>query len=143
MAARSDMADLRYITRLDYKRSRGYWVRYKQRSPIGVQKFFSDSKFGGARGALRNAIAFRDALLKKNPNERYGMLPNPGTLKVYWKTQGPWQYRVWGAEIQIASNERLKRSWSVSKYGEEVAKKKAESWLKAQQKIQRENYDEL
>jgi hypothetical protein len=134
------MADLRYITRFDYTGTHGYQVRYKQRSAHAAQRFFADAKLGGKRAALRQAIAFRDALLKANPNDRYGQTPNTGTLKAIWRTQGPWQYLVWTAEIQIAPNKRLKRFWSVMKYGEHGAKRRASEWLKSQRELQQRSY---
>jgi hypothetical protein len=137
------MTDLRYITRLDYEGTRGYWVRYKQRSPLAAAKFFSDAKSGGKRRALTAALAFRDALLRKHPEERYGLLPNPGTLKQMWRTQGPWQYLSWHAEIQISPRKRLKRSWSVTKYGDSGAKQRAQAWLSEQRRLQQRAYPAL
>ena len=96
------MTDLRYITRCDYDHARGYWVRFKQRTAFAAQKFFSDAKLGGQRRALKAAIAFRDELVGQRPDDPYGLQPNAGTLKLVWRTQGPWQYLICLAEIQIA-----------------------------------------
>jgi hypothetical protein len=134
------MTDLRYITRCDYEHSRGYWVRYKQRTPHSAQKFFSDAKFGGKGRALKAATEFRDQLVQQRPDDVYGQTPNEGTLKLRWRTQGPWQYLTWTAEIQIAPGQRLKRFWSVLKHGEAAGKRMAKAWLEAQQAIQKSAY---
>jgi hypothetical protein len=134
------MTDLRYITRCDYEHSRGYWVRYKQRTPHAAQKFFSDAKLGGKRKALLGAIAYRDELVKQRPGDTYGAMPNGGTVKLIWRTQGPWQYLTWAAEIQVERGRRLKRFWSVLKYGEAAGKRLAKEWLEEQQRLQKRSY---
>jgi hypothetical protein len=134
------MTDLRYITRFDYEKARGYWVRYKQRTPHATQRFFSDTKLGGKRRALTAAVAFRDELLRQHPTDSYGIKPGTGTLKLIWRVNGPWQYLTWTAEIQIEQGKRLKRFWSVLEHGEAGGKRKAKAWLQEQRAVQQRNY---
>lgn len=56
-------ANTRFISRLDYARSKGWWVRIILESKPLVAKLFSDNKFGGRTSALRAARAWRDEQL--------------------------------------------------------------------------------
>jgi hypothetical protein len=51
----------KYITRLHYKSSHGWWVRLRF---ANIQKAFSDSAFGSKSKSLKAAIIFRDKTLR-------------------------------------------------------------------------------
>ena len=60
---------MHFITRCDYPKSRGWWVRVWQGEPTGKvkkQKFFGDFTYGKAK-ALRLAKAFRDKHVPASP----------------------------------------------------------------------------
>ena len=57
---------MRHITRFDYGRTRGWWVRI-HRQPNPCSKLFSDGKHGGTEQALEAAKAWRDEMLKDRP----------------------------------------------------------------------------
>jgi hypothetical protein len=55
----------RNITRMDYERTHGYWVRFQFGASLPgqrevIQKLFADLAHGGKRKALAAAIAWRD-----------------------------------------------------------------------------------
>ena len=53
--------NLKYITRLHYKSSHGWWVRIRF---ANIQKAFSDRACGSKTKALEEAIKFRDETLR-------------------------------------------------------------------------------
>jgi hypothetical protein len=61
MAAR---VSLRNITRFDYAKTHGWWVRMRRGKRV-VSHFFSDGVHGGKRKARDMAIAYRDQSLRK------------------------------------------------------------------------------
>lgn len=54
----------RYITRMDYAHTVGWWVRIYQASKVVAQKFFSDKANRGSDKALSAARKWRDKQLK-------------------------------------------------------------------------------
>ena len=60
------MASLRNITRFEFGRTRGWWVRIRRRNRK-VQAFFSDGKHGGRAAALAKARRQRDRWLRTLP----------------------------------------------------------------------------
>lgn len=56
------MNNQKYINRMDQpgRHTHGYQVRIRYRDPRGVNRYFSDSVYGGKRKALRAAKRFRD-----------------------------------------------------------------------------------
>ncbi len=57
---------LQHITRLDYQKTHGWWVRIRRKSNP-CSKLFSDGVHGGKDEALKKAIAWRDEKLKDSP----------------------------------------------------------------------------
>lgn len=72
----SEQTDRRYITRMDYSRSTGWWVRIYHSDPtpgvprIAVSKFFRDTFWGGVDAALEAARRWRDEMLVEYPRFR-------------------------------------------------------------------------
>lgn len=54
------MKDMRHITRMDYPRSKGWWVRIYASREVLSQQMFSDGIYGGSRKALAVAKAWRN-----------------------------------------------------------------------------------
>lgn len=61
MARAPRPGSMRYITQMDYERTRGWWVRFYSGTELLASKLFSDRKCGGTRKALRAAKVWRDA----------------------------------------------------------------------------------
>ncbi|MDZ4701489.1 MAG: hypothetical protein SH809_17385 [Rhodothermales bacterium] len=57
---------LQHITRLDYQKTHGWWVRIRRKSNP-CSKLFSDGVHGGKEEALAKAVAWRDEKLKDAP----------------------------------------------------------------------------
>lgn len=54
----------RNITRFDYAKTRGWWVRIR-RGNRAISRFFSDGIHGSNRAALKAAMAHRDKQLRR------------------------------------------------------------------------------
>ena len=54
---------LKHITRLDYQKTHGWWVRIRRKSNP-CSKLFSDGVYGGRDKALEAATAWRDEQVK-------------------------------------------------------------------------------
>lgn len=61
---------LKHITRLDYQKTHGWWVRIRRKSNP-CSKLFSDGVYGGRDNALKEAIAWRDDKLANAPKQTY------------------------------------------------------------------------
>jgi hypothetical protein len=71
------MKGYRNITRMDYARSHGYWVRFEYLSHP-ISKMFSDGRYGGKRKALKAAIKYRNEVIDtppEAPRARYATRP--------------------------------------------------------------------
>lgn len=61
---------LKHITRLDYQKTHGWWVRIRRKSNP-CSKLFSDGVYGGRDKALNAAIAWRNEKLADAPKQTY------------------------------------------------------------------------
>ena len=70
---------IKNITRLDYQKTHGWWVRIK-RYPDSFSKLFSDGVWGGKDKALEAALEWRDQKLAEAPlrTERFNELSSKG-----------------------------------------------------------------
>ena len=59
---------LKHITRLDYQKTHGWWVRIRRKSNPS-SKLFSDGVYGGRDEALKAAKAWRDEKLSSAPKQ--------------------------------------------------------------------------
>lgn len=128
--------DLRLITRCQYERSRGWWVRVER---VGFRRarFFSDRRCGGRLAALDAAVLFRDAAEAEAPAKR----PKPApphkpkgriylARKTYLLVRGKRVfYDAWIAYYLPPNGRRSETSYSCAKWGSKLARAKAESWL--------------
>lgn len=125
---------LRHITRFDYGRSHGWFVRV-YRGGKCYSRLFSDGRFGGKRAAQLAAQQFRDELLETVPPRavRQQELSNGRVyrdVRSYVDKDGKEQrYAVWAAWIRRSDGRPAPTSYSVSKWGERKAKQMAQAWL--------------
>ncbi len=59
---------LKHITRLDYQKTHGWWVRIRRKSNP-CSKLFSDGVYGGRDKALEAALTWRDEKLTDAPKQ--------------------------------------------------------------------------
>ena len=129
--------DLRLITRCEYDRSFGWWVRVERLGGYRRSKLFSDSTYGGRQGALEAALRFRDTAEAEAPSK----LPKPGRPRKnpggrLYKAQKSRLvkgkrvfYEAWIAYRFPQDGRRAETSWSCTKWGSKVAREKAQAWL--------------
>lgn len=118
------------ITRLDYKRSRGWWVRLYE-GTLCHSKLFSDRSHGGRISALIAAKAWRDKTLREidkrgRARRKPGRVPSlehprntSGVAGVQRHTKDRGTDRqcvVWTA-IWFSEGRRRSKSFSVRRYG--------------------------
>jgi hypothetical protein len=140
------MKGYRNITRMDYARSHGYWVRFEYLSHP-ISKMFSDGRYGGKRKALKAAVKYRDEVSLTLPPRRHGpdMLPGPGRI---WKERRSYlnhsgirmYYNAWTAWIMVSPQRPASTNFSIDKWGSHRAKFRTLLWLDAKQKEQKRNY---
>lgn len=121
----------RYLTRMAYARTSGWWVRFFAGRQCLASKLFSDIKCGGSRKALALARQWRDenesrfvAVRPGRPafhrNDRRNNTKNVGvTLGILPLRTGSARYE-WRAKWS-ADGKKRSRSFSVNKYGYEAA----------------------
>jgi AP2 domain len=128
----------RNLTRVEVRQAngascRGWEVRI-QRQGILHCRFFSDRQFGGNRGALNEAKAFRDTLEKQlrpltvrvmaeTPSSRNssGVVGVRRSRQTYTADGGDYLHEFWVAQWIDGHGQRKTRSFSIAKYGEEHA----------------------
>ena len=129
------------ITRMDYKKNTGWYVRVKFRGKEH-RKYFGDSAWGGTEEALDAAIQWRDKkerelgkprtdrMVISKPHDDLGITGVRRTMS--WTgatdTEGnplPNFTPVYAVTWSPEPGERKQTSFSVEKYGEEKARKMA------------------
>lgn len=125
---------LLYITRYEYGRQRGWWVRFQRMLKGGGrrtwQKFFSDARYGDKRKALEVAMAWRDEQLSKVPKSRRPVRVAVGYGYVKRRS---WNGRdVFSGWIRLDGGRNRATMRSVSVWGVRGAKREAEKWLEEQ-----------
>ena len=131
----------RNISRIDIEKGRtgthGWEVRITRRGKH-VAKYFSDKDYGGKRASLGAAKSFRDDQIEKlRPYTRLELVKRaeirsgnvPGVrLRENVVEKNGWQYtyQTWEASWTPAEGgRRIKRQFSINKYGDEKAYKLA------------------
>lgn len=136
------MKDIKNISRIDTGATHGYQVRMRRRKK-NFDKFFGDNKFGGKRKALDAAREFRNEIDQQyreyTRKERTRMKeppPSSGITGVRLETKTVESngyittYSFWVAQWSPEPGVRKTRRFSVDKYGDEGAFKKAVSTRK-------------
>jgi hypothetical protein len=133
---------LKNITRFDYRKTHGYWVRFEGAAPI--TKLFSDGVYGGKRNALKAAQEFRDEWVATHDLTRRRARrapPGPGTLRRKWHWQRKSWSLVWEAYIKVTPERgHAATRYSIDKWGSAEAKRRCELWLERKRKEQAKAY---
>jgi hypothetical protein len=132
----------RNISRVDAAgqngRSRGGWSVRLQRRGSKTSKFFSDSQFGGNRGALSAAKSFRDQMeqawrrystkeLARKPTRRNhsGIVGVRLERRVERRGDYEYHYQFWVAQWTDGKGRRKSRAFSVRQLGHREAYRRA------------------
>jgi hypothetical protein len=140
------MRKLKNISRLDYRRGHGWWVRFEYRDHH-ISKMFSDSLWGGRMKARAAAIKYRDKVQLALPERHHGpdMLPGPGRIwkerRCYLSLSGTRKYfNAWTAWIMLTPRHPASTNFSIDKWGTRKAKKMTQLWLDKKRGEQKRNY---
>ena len=119
----------KYITRMDYPHTHGWWVRMlDNRDGNGkISKFFRDTKYASKEEGLHEAIKFRDRHFKHLTRSQKTVSHQGKLGKIYgegvfigWKTRGKWSYPYATASWWEGGRQHH-RVFSVEKYGYDKA----------------------
>jgi hypothetical protein len=135
-AWRPKLGGERNISRMEYGRTRGWWVRIYRGAGGNKRchsKLFSDTTNGGKRAALRAARAWRDLMLARLPeaDKHSGRRVEPGhgyvrrTVRLRRVAAHP----VYVAWLRIEYQRCKSTNYSVTLHGEGGAREMAERWL--------------
>jgi AP2 domain len=121
----------RNVRRIEHNYFRGWVVSVKRRGERQVE-YVRDGAYGGPRGALREALTRRDAIEAELPPpvkvKRVFSLNNTGEVGVAFVRQrtraGRWVWYYVASWIEL-DGRRVKRSYSVLKYGKRRARAQA------------------
>jgi len=128
---------MKYISRIDSNNAHCYTVRVGYKIPEATHKTFSDSVYGGQRKALKAAIAYRDKEVKRlkiTLGKRYNYDQNNQRhwgvgVNEQWGRKGEWDYLYITATYWDGQRKKqLHKTFSVNKYGYELAWKLAAQW---------------
>lgn len=137
--------DRKYITRFEFGRSHGWWVRFQRVGPdkVAISKFFSDAVHSGRHKALAAAFTWRDEQLKKlDLRPRKSLERGDGYIRLstrfFRSRQGKAsaRYLVWEAWIRLGkkANHNAQTSYSIERWTESGAKDKARKFFLEQRK---------
>lgn len=125
----------KYITRMDYPHTHGWWVRiFDNRSSNGkISKYFRDTKYESKAEGLREAKKFRDRHFNHltraqkiiSRQGKFGKIYGKGVF-ISWKTRGEWSYPH-ACASWWEDGRQHHRTFSVEKYGYDEAWKLAEA----------------
>lgn len=128
-----------YITRMNYARTIGWWVR---RQELKLQKFFPDLRHGSKKKALAAAVEYRDQLLKdfgpnigkSQPRKQYNYTSQHGATDTgvvgvceYWRTNKKREKWLVGYFAYYSDPEKHRKWFSFFHYGDK-AFQKAVAW---------------
>ena len=124
------------ITRFDYGKTHGWWVRFQRSSESGAKrvlsKLFSDAVHGGKIKALRAAVAWRDqmVLTVRPPRRARAATGAPtGYVKRAQIMRRTGASRVYVAWIRMPNGRAASTSFSIEKWGVQEAKRRCERYL--------------
>jgi hypothetical protein len=121
------------ITRFDYGKTHGWWVRFQRSTPAGVKrvvsKMFSDAVHGGKGKALRAAVAWRDETAATIRPARPRTARRSGYVKRVEVARRAGFSRVYLAWIRMPNGQAASTSYSIEKWGEREAKRLCERYL--------------
>jgi hypothetical protein len=121
------------ITRFDYGRTHGWWVRFQRNTASGnrvVSKMFSDSVHGGKAKARRAAIAWRDRTARAIQPARPSRTElGAGYVKRAERARRVGSWPVYIAWIRMPDGRAASTSFSIARWGAREAKRRCELYL--------------
>ncbi|NTW00285.1 MAG: AP2 domain-containing protein [Oscillochloris sp.] len=105
------------ITRMDYPKSQGYFVRVRWKGEAR-SKLFSDGVYGDRLSALAAAIEWRDQITKELGKPRPGA-PPPANVGIHRRMRGG--HEVYEATWSV-NGKRGRTTYSIEKHGAKQAK---------------------
>lgn len=118
------MAREKNVTRFEFGRTRGWWVRIRRRNRQ-VQAFFSDGKHGGRARALAKARKQRDHWLRTLPPPIDPRRTKP-SVRIYRDVSSG--HPAWRVHIRFPGGGVASTSRSIKRYGSAEAKRLCERW---------------
>jgi hypothetical protein len=125
------MFKMKYITRMDSKNTHGWWVRITKKiphkkSPMKYQRFFADLKYQSKDWAFFRAVIYTDECLEQISYE----VPVAKVQRRFIKdVRNGKEYSYNAVVVRYTKNDKDNyKQFSVKKYGEELALKKAQLW---------------
>lgn len=121
------------ITRFDYGKTHGWWVRFQRSTESGtkrvVSKMFSDAVHGGKMRALRAAIAWRDQTAATIRPARRRTALGIGYVKRVEIARRVGASPVYLAWIRMPDGRAASTSFSIDKWGAREAKRRCQLYL--------------
>ena len=122
------------ITRFDYGKTHGWWVRFQRSTEAGtkrvVSKMFSDAVHGGKAKALRAAIAWRNQTAATiRPARRTRIRTGSGYVKRVLIARRVGIAPVYMAWIRLPNGRAASTSFSIEKWGAQEAKRRCQLYL--------------
>lgn len=121
------------ITRFDYGKTHGWWVRFQRSTEAGttrvVSKMFSDAVHGGKRLALRAAIAWRDEVAATIRPARRRRSLRSGYVKRAEIARRGGASPVYVAWMRMPDGRAASTSFSIDKWGAQEAKRRCHLYL--------------
>jgi len=121
------------ITRFDYGKTHGWWVRFQRSTESGtkrvVSKMFSDAVHGGKRKALRAAVEWRDQTAATIKPARRRTTRVSGYVKRVEITRRVGVSPVYLAWIRMPNGQAASTSFSIEKWGAQEAKRRCQLYL--------------
>jgi hypothetical protein len=124
------MAREKNVTRFEFGRTRGWWVRIRRRNRK-VQAFFSDGKHGGRAAALAKARRQRDRWLRTLPPP-IDPRRKKASVRIYRDASSG--YPAWRVHIRFPGGGVASTSRSIRLYGSSEAKRLCERWARSKVK---------
>jgi hypothetical protein len=115
------------ITRFEFGRTRGWWVRIRRRGRM-VQAFFSDGRHGGRTKALEKARQKRDGWLRTLPDPVDPRRKRP-SVRVYRDASSG--HPAWRIYIRFPGGGIASTSRSIKRYGSGEARRLCQVWGRA------------
>jgi len=119
---------IKHITRIDSGNTHGWYVRIRKRGKR-FERLFSDLKHGSKDWAFFQAVLYLDECIERI--EVHKSAVESARIRRAKKFSRGYEYDVYEVSWIQSARARKKKAFSIKKYGEDKALKKAESWAKA------------
>lgn len=132
------MAKIKYIHRKEEFRGGKFWYVSIDIAPHKYVKTFSDANYGTKDDALQAAIEYRDTIMEDiglllvEDRKIYNNIKTTNSSGVNGVSKSGNYYHAY---IQITPYQRKAAKFSISKYGEDLAFKRAVMWRKGMELV--------